>query len=104
MKRFQRAGDTKWRLQSSLKPLVFARLLAKIAHTFSIAYLGIDSFTPLLSPLILGETDTAAHLVGRGDPPTSPTTPPVGTTKTGHNVAFCAMAENGASPLLVAKI
>lgn len=42
----------------------FARLLAKIAHSYAIAESGLDAFTPLLPSLILGEDDTLPYFVG----------------------------------------
>lgn len=42
----------------------FARMLAKIAHSFAMAELGADAFEPLLPDLILGKSETAPYLVG----------------------------------------
>jgi hypothetical protein len=56
-------------------PLHFARMLAKIAHAFTVAKYGIDSFEPLLPPLILGASDAAPFLVG-GDASGSPANQP----------------------------
>ena len=79
-------------------PLAFARTLAKIAHAYAIAKYGADAFEPLLPPLILGETDTAAYLVGRDgsrDPEAQP--------KLLHDVCrMDARRDNGLSYLGVA--
>src|SRR5262249_100631 len=56
-------------------PHHFARMLAKIAHAFTVAKYGIDAFDPLLPPLILGESDQAPYFVGgdgSGPPPHQP--------------------------------
>ena len=47
--------------------LVFARMLAKIAHAYAVAHIGLDQFAPYLPDLILGRSTTAPYLVG-GDP------------------------------------
>ncbi|MBI4018375.1 MAG: hypothetical protein HY368_02095 [Candidatus Aenigmarchaeota archaeon] len=46
------------------QPLPFARLLAKIAHGYITAELGIRTFTPLNLDLILGRTDDYTLTVG----------------------------------------
>jgi len=43
---------------------VFCQMLAKIAHSYTVAEWGIHSFRPLLLDLILGRTETAFHWVG----------------------------------------
>lgn len=57
--------------------LEFARMLAKIAHAYAVANLGLNGFRPLLPDLILGKSATAPYFVG-GDasapvPDTEPT-------------------------------
>jgi hypothetical protein len=47
-----------------IKPVTFARLLAKIAHSYAIAETGFGSFRPLVTNLILGKTDTLSQWVG----------------------------------------
>ena len=47
--------------------LTFARMLAKIAHSYAVALLGLDSFRPYLRDLILGRSTTGPYLVS-GDP------------------------------------
>jgi hypothetical protein len=42
----------------------FVRMLAKIAHSNAVAEFGIDGFTHLLPPLILGKTEYLPHFVG----------------------------------------
>jgi hypothetical protein len=44
--------------------LVFGRMLAKIAHSYAIANLGITGFKPLLPDLILGKSAAAPWLIG----------------------------------------
>jgi hypothetical protein len=52
-------------------PLNFARMLAKIAHCYAIARYGVNSFEPLLPPLILGRIEWGQFLVG-GDASAEP--------------------------------
>lgn len=42
----------------------FTRMLAKIAHSYSIAEFGPNAFSPLLPELVLGNTPLASYLVG----------------------------------------
>jgi hypothetical protein len=69
---FLQTGETCAEIQTSIDPLVFARLLAKIAHAASVGWISLESFKPFLPPLILGEDDKAAYLVGGAAPPTAP--------------------------------
>jgi hypothetical protein len=48
----------------SFNDLTFSRMLAKIAHSYAVASLGLGSFRPLLPDTILGRSKTAAYLVG----------------------------------------
>jgi HNH endonuclease len=45
-------------------PFEFARLLAKIAHSYTIAELGQDSFCPLVVKIILGNTNDIGYYIG----------------------------------------
>jgi hypothetical protein len=47
-------------------------MLAKIAHAVTIGWLGLDAFVPYLPPLILGNDENAAYLVGGAEAPTKP--------------------------------
>jgi hypothetical protein len=51
--------------------LAFARMLAKIGHSYAVAELGLDVFRPLLTDIILGKSAAAPYLVG-GDASNSP--------------------------------
>jgi len=42
----------------------FLRLLAKIAHGYAVAKLGIDAYKWILPPYILGQDDRLGHVVG----------------------------------------
>lgn len=42
----------------------FCRMLAKIGHAYAVAKIGLNSFAPLLQPLILGKATNFYHLVG----------------------------------------
>jgi hypothetical protein len=55
-----------WNKQHTLKaqPYPFARLLAKIGFAYSVAELGVESFTPLVTDIILGHSDDYFLTVG----------------------------------------
>jgi hypothetical protein len=65
-------GELSGTIRNEIKPLVFARMLAKIAHAVTIGWLGLDAFVPYLPPLILGNDENAAYLVGGAEAPTKP--------------------------------
>jgi hypothetical protein len=50
-----------------IRMLDFARMLAKIAHSYAVAKCGQSSFDPMLLDLILGRDEHAPYLIG-GDP------------------------------------
>jgi hypothetical protein len=45
-------------------PDIICRSVAKIAHSAAVAELGLDAFTPMLSPIILGTDLNISNLVG----------------------------------------
>jgi hypothetical protein len=104
MKRFRQPSDKRWRFQHSLKPHVFARLLAKIVHALAVARFGIDSFRPFLPDLILGKDPNAAYLIGGAAGPTDPTPTPEGRSEQPHLFSLCAMAAPQKPPVLVATV
>ena len=53
-----------FRQQINFRIFPFARLLAKIAHSYAVAELGTEAFSPLLPKLILGEDNTLPYFVG----------------------------------------
>ena len=57
--------------------LPFARMLAKISHSYAVGQLGLHAFRPLLPPLILGESTAAPWLVGGGASAPAPDTEPL---------------------------
>jgi hypothetical protein len=58
-------GAKQGAIQYPRKPQEFARFLAKIAHAYAVARLGIDGFNPSLTDLILGRNVVRApELVG----------------------------------------
>ena len=61
--RFRPADGVRVKL-GSFNLLVFARMLAKIAHSYAVATIGLDAFTPMLPVFILGGDDRAAYVVG----------------------------------------
>lgn len=79
-----RDGDQSCEIRPNIKAIVFARMLAKIAHATAVAYLGVDSFEHYLPPLILGEDENAAYFVGGAAPPTDPL-PPIPYSKSTHH-------------------
>jgi hypothetical protein len=66
--RIKRApGGLQFRLGNGVSAETFARMLAKIAHAYATATLGIDGFTPFLPPTIIGEPPyRLARIVGSG--------------------------------------
>lgn len=48
----------------SLKPITFARFLAKVAHGYAVAETGGATFEPMLLDLILGRSEEIAFLIG----------------------------------------
>jgi hypothetical protein len=59
----------------SIRMFDFARMLAKIAHSYAFAKCGIDMFQPMLLDFILGRIENASYLVGGdggGSPPKQP--------------------------------
>jgi hypothetical protein len=53
-----------------VNPQLFARFLAKIAHGYAVAYLGVDGFTPFLPNVILDESsDPFLYVGGFSEPP-----------------------------------
>ena len=65
-------GAVSWDLEVSIKPQQLSRVLAKIAHAFAVAQLGMNGFTPLLLDLIHARVvENAPQLVG-SDPNTPP--------------------------------
>ncbi|MBU2828948.1 HNH endonuclease [Acidithiobacillus ferriphilus] len=49
----------------SATSLELGRILAKIAHSYAVAKLGVGGFTPFLQPIIMGnDTQNAGHYIG----------------------------------------
>lgn len=58
-------------MENMFNPTKFSQMLAKIAHSFATAHLGVGGFEPLALDLALGRTDHINYLVGAqifGDP------------------------------------
>jgi hypothetical protein len=85
-------------LTKGLSALQFYRFIAKIAHAFTAAELGMDAFTPCLLNLIRGEIPMFAdHYVGSGignDPPVPHL----------HELSFVPQAPVGCSEQIVVRI
>jgi HNH endonuclease len=61
------AAGLHFRLGGGISAETFGRMLAKIAHAFAVAELGIDGFKPLLPPVIIGDPPyRLARFVGSG--------------------------------------
>ena len=84
--------------RSSATSIHLGRMLAKIAHSYAVAELGITGFTPFLVDIISG-TDTRylSHYVGgtRDVPPAS---------DNGYEIKLTTVASVGRLPYLVVKI
>jgi hypothetical protein len=50
-----------------IQPISFARTVAKIAHSFSVAEIGLGKFKPYLLDLILGRSESIGYLIGGDD-------------------------------------
>lgn len=61
----------------TINTLDLSRMLAKIAHSYAVANLGLRAFRPLLPDLILGRSTTASYLVGGDVSIPTPETEPV---------------------------
>lgn len=58
---------------AEVNPTLFARFLAKIAHGYAVAHLGMDGFRPYLPPVILRDTEDPFRYVGGYlEPPPNP--------------------------------
>ena len=75
----------------------FARMLAKIAHTYAIAEFGMESFEPMLKEIILGRDDRLPFLVGGDETVPTPDTEPCL-----HNIYRQDCAISGVHYILVA--
>jgi len=107
MKKFQKPGDLRWEIKFQDKPIVFVRMLAKIAHALAVARLGLDSFRPYLPPLVLGDDSRAGWMVGAAAPPTKPLpafTTPAGQFTTHHNLSLTVMGSPGRPDVVVTTI
>lgn len=49
---------------ATFNPTVFAQLVAKIGHSWTVANRGLNAFTPMAVDLALGQTDRMNYLVG----------------------------------------
>jgi hypothetical protein len=104
MERFRRPGDKSYRFKLQIKWYPFARVLAKIAHTFAVARLGLDSFKPYLPDIILGKDLNAAYLIGGAAPPTDPLQIPVDARTAYHEIELTMMAAEGKPPIVVTTV
>jgi hypothetical protein len=66
-------GTVSLKVKLDMNVLVFARMLAKIAHSYIVGEFWIDTFRPMLQDLILGNDKNAAFVVG-SEPHLSPPT------------------------------
>jgi hypothetical protein len=57
-------GDNEGMLMGPINPNTFARMLAKIAYSYTVGNKGYGTFSPLVLDLILGKTETANYWVG----------------------------------------
>jgi hypothetical protein len=102
---FLRQEEVEGRLLVNINALVFARMLAKIAHAATVGWLGVDAFKPFLTPLILGHHDNAGYLVGGAAPPTEPLPPqPYRKDTLHHRMLIIPMSAAGKPHLLAVTI
>jgi hypothetical protein len=101
MEEFSKPGDQRWEIRLPEKPIVFARMLAKIAHALAVARLGLDSFKPFLPSLILGENENAAYLIGGAAPPTDPLPAMPYSDRTHHHTLTLTMMSSPGKPDLI---
>jgi hypothetical protein len=59
-----RVGPPTLRATGAAHPVRFARFLAKMAHGYAVAILGIRGFVPILQEFILGRNPEGIHYVG----------------------------------------
>jgi hypothetical protein len=105
MNKLLKPGDLGWEIRHEVKPIVFARMLAKIAHAVTVGWLGLDSFKPFLPPLILGQDQNAAYLIGGAEPPTEPgPAQPYSDNTLHHKLSVRPMTSPGKPPLLAVSI
>jgi len=106
MEKFRQPGDKSFHMPMSCDAQLFARFLAKIAHTFAVAQLGIDSFLPFLPEFILGKRPRFADfLVGAHSPPTEPQQLPQGThTATAHDLSLSMLTAGSVPEVIQATI
>ncbi len=106
MKLLERPGDTGSVFDMKINLYPFGRMLAKVAHTFAAARLGIDSFKPYLPDFILGKNPMkGAQLIGGdGDPtPGQPYIPP-GKQIMHHQMQLYMLASHNKPTLLAMSI
>jgi HNH endonuclease len=61
---FKETHDWDGKISVRMRPIEFARMLAKIAHSYAVAELGYGSFRPMVVDLILGKMDNISYAVG----------------------------------------
>lgn len=83
-------------ITKTIKPAPFARMLAKIGHTFAVATGQMSGFRPLLPDFILGRDSNAAFYVGG----TFEITPP---SHYGHEI-YLENGQVGNKELMAARI
>jgi HNH endonuclease len=54
-------------VRTKMVPFEFARMLAKISHSFAVSQLGLNGFQPLALDAILGRTENISYVVGGTD-------------------------------------
>lgn len=62
--KFQETHDWDGSVFVNTHPWQFGRMLAKIAHSYAVARLGIENFKPLLTDIIKGKVQNLAVLIG----------------------------------------
>jgi hypothetical protein len=87
-------GVGRWELTQNFHWGAFSLMLAKIAHAWAAAQVGVDTFEHLLAPLIRGEAHYYRWLIGGRGPTSEVLTPP-------NDLALCVHIIDGKPMLLV---
>jgi HNH endonuclease len=93
------AGMWQW-----FSPELFCRMLAKIAHSFVVAELHLDSFVAFLPDIILGRSEIISHHVGGTiAPDVPPTSTPAG-SELQHDLAIYYRSVRDGPPVVSATV
>ncbi|UFS77246.1 hypothetical protein LPB73_07670 [Tardiphaga sp. 37S4] len=105
MSKLLQPGEFGWQLPAAVNGSTFARMLAKIAHSIAVGWLGISAYEHLLPPLILGNDPNIGYPVGGAEGPTEPDPPiPYGPKTHHHTLKVIPMSSPGKRDILAVNI